>query len=710
MNYYQVAENKKKEFLSQLPVSQERNKILCSLLAAENISIVYKNVKTASFDTINRVLVIPQWNDISVSIIDRIIIHEVGHALFTEDWSELMAPLSGIARKASNIVEDRRIDNAMRKTYPGVAKDYAAAGKEIVAKNIWDIQKISFNTLGFFDRANMLSKVGHSKELINFSAQEKGWLKEIENAQSTKEAVDLAVRILNELKEQKKEEKPEEGEEKVEEKVEEKPDEKDPGEEQGEDFEEAEEEKDPEEEQGEDFEEVEEEEGEGSKSETPEKNTEEDDGASSEGNGSDEAAAEEEEILSSDIFEDIQGDLDTVKNNQSINHYLDMPINPKNYIITLDTLMRQGNIKKHDLEYCNFSKENRVSIKKDAAQLFKEFSVRKEANVHNTFFTDRGTLDMNRLAEYKTNDQIFTRTVKRVANAQNHKFYFLIDYSGSMTGQNIVFAARQASVFKEFCQMAKAEYEIYLFTTGTSKLGPDRDSYKAVLAIDNGRKQYFVGSVQLLEIANNNQSEQDFYNIMHCTTRHMLADYHMGGTPSTHAVKLIRTLIEKEKAAFPDKKINFVMLTDGEEGSQLGNNCIFESQDRVHYSTAGSSYLAQLKMLKKSCHSILGFTIGTARTIYDNIKACDNPDNKSFSEMHHDFKNELIKNHYLKLPLDGFDDFYVLKNTREGSLEDELSNIDSDASYKKFSATFIKSQKSAMVQKEITKKISEKIS
>ena len=57
---------------------------LAKLLATENLLIEHRNVETAQFDVVRRVLTLPVWNISSESVYDLLVSHEVGHALFTD--------------------------------------------------------------------------------------------------------------------------------------------------------------------------------------------------------------------------------------------------------------------------------------------------------------------------------------------------------------------------------------------------------------------------------------------------------------------------------------------------------------------------------------------------------------------------------------------------------------------------------------------------
>ena len=59
------------------------------LLATENLSVEHRKAKTASFDVVRRVLVLPCLQNVGDDVYDMFVGHEVGHAIITpKDWAE----------------------------------------------------------------------------------------------------------------------------------------------------------------------------------------------------------------------------------------------------------------------------------------------------------------------------------------------------------------------------------------------------------------------------------------------------------------------------------------------------------------------------------------------------------------------------------------------------------------------------------------------
>ena len=98
---------------------------LAKLLATENIEVQHNNVKTASFNLVDRILTIPVFKNPKGAVYDMLIAHEVSHALHTpqKDWEVAVTENPDI-RDYINIIEDIRIDKMIQNKYPGVVQDY----------------------------------------------------------------------------------------------------------------------------------------------------------------------------------------------------------------------------------------------------------------------------------------------------------------------------------------------------------------------------------------------------------------------------------------------------------------------------------------------------------------------------------------------------------------------------------------------------------
>ena len=73
-----------------MTVKHEIKSQLAKLLATEDLVVEHKKIDTAQFNVKTRVLTIPMWEKASDNVLDSLVSHEVGHALYTPnyDWSK----------------------------------------------------------------------------------------------------------------------------------------------------------------------------------------------------------------------------------------------------------------------------------------------------------------------------------------------------------------------------------------------------------------------------------------------------------------------------------------------------------------------------------------------------------------------------------------------------------------------------------------------
>ena len=118
--------------MTQTQVNREAKDILARLLATENLTVEHQAVHTAMFDTESRTLILPIWKDMSNDLYDMLVMHEVGHALFTPAGMEaLLDALNsidpdnhGIVKQYLNCCEDARIEKLMKNRFPGGRRNF----------------------------------------------------------------------------------------------------------------------------------------------------------------------------------------------------------------------------------------------------------------------------------------------------------------------------------------------------------------------------------------------------------------------------------------------------------------------------------------------------------------------------------------------------------------------------------------------------------
>jgi len=175
---------------------------LAKLIATENLTVQHNNVKTASFDTLNRILTLPVFKVQTGDIYDMLIAHECSHALYTptKAWQSICH--DDELKAYVNVIEDCRIDKKIQKKYPGVVKNYLQGFDDMMSKNFFGLDGKDYNKdLMLIDKINMYYK--SSKRLdINFSNSDKIWVKKVDEVKSFKDVVELAKKMLDWQKKQ----------------------------------------------------------------------------------------------------------------------------------------------------------------------------------------------------------------------------------------------------------------------------------------------------------------------------------------------------------------------------------------------------------------------------------------------------------------------------------------------------------------------------
>ena len=125
----------------------------------DSILVEHKKVETAEFNVQTRVLTLPMWEKASNGVIDMLVGHEVGHALYTpntEWWKEVQIPQQFV-----NVVEDARIEKLIKRRYEGLNKTFYNAYHELSDKDFFDIETKDMSDLNLADRVNLYFKIGH---------------------------------------------------------------------------------------------------------------------------------------------------------------------------------------------------------------------------------------------------------------------------------------------------------------------------------------------------------------------------------------------------------------------------------------------------------------------------------------------------------------------------------------------------------------------
>jgi len=183
-------------------VNRNQKDNLARLLASEDLVIEHKKCPTAYFELKARKLVCPILkDDMSSNLYDLFMGHEVGHALNTpeEGWHSAASKKGAKYRGYLNVLEDVRIEKAIKEKYAGLRRCFYDAYKELHHDlDFFGVKKMNVNKLAFIDRINLYFKVGHSL-MVDFSPTELKIINTIATKMDTWEKVVIMADHLFEL-------------------------------------------------------------------------------------------------------------------------------------------------------------------------------------------------------------------------------------------------------------------------------------------------------------------------------------------------------------------------------------------------------------------------------------------------------------------------------------------------------------------------------
>ena len=558
--------------------------LLAKLLATENITVQQTpGIKTAMFDLKGRVLMLPIWQGISNDLQDLLIVHETGHALDTPDADTYKKAYEGIAARVFpnekiseqlastikgflNCVEDARIDKRQKRRYPGSRKNYLIGYRELVERDFFGTAKRDINTMNFIDRLNIWFKGGNINYKMEFSPEERVFLKRAEGLETFEEVVGLTEEIYIYCKEKLENQQTME------------------------------------------LDLIESEEGEENDSDVDDNydgNFNNDDGESEEPSDENETDSGEGEEKSDALNGegDIQsnqadvgagaGDFmpenapvsetdetwqkksqDIVKDENSTYVYVNMPqVNwdkaVHDYKVVLEEWraleVGRGYITKDVFEFNRKQMtEWKMKEKETISFLVKEFEAKKAAETYARInISKTGVIDTNKLHSYKYNDDIFRR-LTNIPKGKNHGFIMFLDWSGSMQW-NLKDTMKQLFSLCLFCKQIGVPFEVYAFKDNGCDNPFTYIGQENVIGASNLVLRNFLSSrmnIQELNFA---------MTMLWCAAnRNWLATDGMGGTPLNHAIMIAPKLVDDFRAKNKLEIVNTIFLTDGDSNPSEG--------------------------------------------------------------------------------------------------------------------------------------------
>ena len=550
---------------------------LARLLAQEDLIVEQRQVDTASFDVERRILTLPLWEKAEASVLDMLIAHEVGHALYTPNKWDFLGeiPLSFV-----NVVEDVRIEKLMKRRYAGLPKTFYNGYRDINAKDFFQLQFADLEEFGLVDRINLFYKVGMFHNIPFKNDQEIAFRDECANVETFDEVLDLASRIAKYQQEQVSDKSTSQTDEEGAEEA--------PSTEQGSGGQT----------QSSQEESTESKDTQGQEAPT---NTTQEDGQESEETSNDAPTPAQPNGKGTTGGKAHGDDLEAVTDSllkESIQNLVDTESAPITYINTPELLLDKVIVETQEWvdvldEYWNkyegfdFAKIDsewaryKSQSSKEVNYLVKEFEMKKSASAYaRTTVSKTGVLDCSKLFQYKYNDDIFKK-ISVTPDGKNHGLIFNLDWSGSMS--HILFSTmKQLLNLIQFCNKTGIPFEVYAFTNEW-----DSESVQKVKEVKEN--EITIEKFNMIKFASSDLKKRDLDKVMKYMFRtafamtYRAADYnipyklYLSGTPLNEAIISMKQILPIFQKRNKVEKCHIINLTDGE------GSCVMRNKKWGHY-------------------------------------------------------------------------------------------------------------------------------
>jgi hypothetical protein len=549
--------------------------MLARLLANENLNVVRANANTASFDIVARTLVLPNWKDMSVTVEDMLISHEVGHALFT-DQTYINTENYKVIHGYLNIIEDVRIEKKMKARYPGLRKIFTEAYKELNDKDFFEVASVNFSELLLIDRINLYYKCGMNCG-VKFNKEEMDFVLRADRCDTIKDVQTLALEVYEysygKIKEKKEAENSDKkfSKEELEKIIKE-------------ELQQAKEEADTD---VDDYDEDEDEDSDAdyfdgaADDETGEKPEEPQLQATPNNKPTDEELSSKTERALKTRLQDM-ADVDTIIQKFTPEYRTGNTSEPlvehKELIAAINEELSEWKQNgRHNEFISNFESSSRrkglkfrTSANKVVNYLVKEFEMRKSADAYKrTTISKSGSLNPSKLAVYKLTEDLFKR-ISITKDSKNHGMVMLLDWSGSMSNV-MADTLEQTITLALFCKRAQIPFQVYAFSDAfyrkSTEVKRNRNYDENYTGFDNI-------NVHLLELFNHKMSASEMTKMIdYCIGGFykLSSRLSFGGTPLNDSLLIMCSKIGEFKSKNNIEKVSFITLTDGDGGSLQGS-------------------------------------------------------------------------------------------------------------------------------------------
>lgn len=210
--------------------------------------------------------------------------------------------------------------------------------------------------------------------------------------------------------------------------------------------------------------------------------------------------------------------------------------------------------------------EQEKTIKQIYSYLRKQFEMKKQVTDYQeeTRF-QTGELDLDRLAEFLTNDDIFrTDNIERTDNTK-HRIIMMMDCSASMRGSNLRNSMLNNMIVAKFCDVVGIPYDLYgFFSSGSVRIGSPINTPLEVTKLP-GRVS--TGHCQIVNMLSSDmkpsQKEAAHKAVLSMSYQSWgnNTPFNMSSTPLNEALMVISGMLSE---LYTEEKVSFFLTTDGD--------------------------------------------------------------------------------------------------------------------------------------------------
>jgi len=626
--------------MNKMKINKEAKSYLAKLLATENLTVEHRKVETAYFDLNNRLLVVPIWKEMNNDILDMLLAHEIGHALYTpqDEWTAAVeskvAPHSYL-----NIVEDARIEKLIKRKYPGLSQSFIKGYRDLIANDFFKTKDKDVNEMLLIDRLNMHFKMSHVESDIEFDGPiELEFVKRMEEVETFKDVELLAADLAEYCKSESETKSLDDHEfefgdgdaDDVDDYGD--ADERD-GDGNGEEHENGEDGDKSENKSGKSNKESEED---GEDGDEWDKFYDHDNsGDQSESEFSNDSYAPGDFVPESETdaaWADGQRDLIDERCKDNAYYHVHEFTNLADYVVDYKKVssdFKKSRDKAFNTEsyfrngyresWSNLITDYKLFAKsqsKAVGYMVKEFELKKAASAHNRAMqSNSGVVDPLKLHSYKFNDDIFKR-LTITPDGKNHGLMMFIDWSGSMHNK-IAPTIKQLMNLTMFCRKVQIPFEVYAFSNNNwyePQIGEDGKDYHRIMPQPNYKdgdmtidaslllfnlisskmtaKEYEEGMLNLHYLATTYGYDRYGYRTRNYDHEAAKAEqwkddlpavprgYQLSSTPLNDTIMAAMKMVPAFQRKYNIDKMNTVFLTDG--ASDSGERVISLNDDEKH--------------------------------------------------------------------------------------------------------------------------------